>query len=98
MSYIIIWSPKAQITFHKVLEYLEENWSGKEITAFADRTEQVIKHIIENPHHYPYSKKSDSFKCVFLPQISLFYRLKEQQIELLIFWDNRQNPAKLKLK
>jgi len=96
-SHIITWSPKARITYYKILEYLEGNWTIKEITFFITRTEEVLGHIQKNPFLFPYSKESDAFKCVFIPQVSLFYRLKEQQIELLIFWDNRQDPAKLNL-
>jgi plasmid stabilization system protein ParE len=94
-SYTIVWSPKARITHYKILEYLERNWTPTEILNFIERTGQVIEHISQNPLHYPYSKESDSYKCVFIPQVSLFYRLKQDHIELLIFWDNRQNPAKL---
>jgi len=97
-AYTIIWSPKAKITHYKILEYLEQNWTIKELTTFIARTEEVIGHIQQNPFLFPYSKESDAYKCIFIPQVSLFYRIKEQNIELLIFWDNRQNPAKLKLK
>jgi len=97
-SYNIIWSPEAEITYLTILEYLEENWTIKEMESFINRSDQVIEHISQYPNHYPYSKESDSYKCVFISQVSLFYRLKEQQIELLIFWDNRQDPAKLILK
>jgi plasmid stabilization system protein ParE len=97
-SYTIIWSPEAEITYLKILEYLEENWTIKEMESFINRSEQVIEHISQYPNHYPYSKGSDSYKCVFISQVSLFYRLKDRQIEMLIFWDNRQDPAKLILK
>jgi|GEM_PF-2342542 len=33
----------------------------------------------------------------FVKQVSLYYRLKGQTIELLTFWDNRQDPSSLKL-
>jgi plasmid stabilization system protein ParE len=97
MFYTIIWSPNASNTYYKILEYLEQNWTMKEIKTFIERTEQVIDHIAQNPLHYPYSKESDTYKSVFISQVSLFYRLKNNEIELLIFWDNRQDPAKLLL-
>jgi plasmid stabilization system protein ParE len=94
-SYNIIWSPKAKITYYQVLEYLELNWTIKEIKSFINRTDYVIEHISQTPFHYPYSLKGDTYKCVPIKQVSLFYRIKQQEIELLLFWDNRQNPAKL---
>jgi len=96
-TYQVIWSPKSRITYYGILEYLTENWTLNELEAFIDRTEEVISHICDNPLLYPYSGNSDIHKCVVVKQISLFYRVKTDDIELLVFWDNRQDPAKLKL-
>ena len=95
--YSIIWSPTARFTYYNNLEYLLGNWTFKELETFIDRTEEVINHISNNPLLYPYSQLSDTHKCVIVKQISLFYRVKDDTtIELLLFWDNRQAPAKLK--
>ena len=94
-NYSVIWSPKARLTYYQILEYLIENWSFKELEAFIDRTVEVINFICSNPLLYPYSIKSDTHKCVVVKQISLFYKLKGNEIDLLLFWDNRQDPAKL---
>src|ERR1700761_727458 len=94
-SYNISWSPRAEITYVRILEYLDEKWTIKEIEAFIVRTEEVLKHITTNPLMYPYSSLSDTHRCVVVKQVSLFYRLKSAEIEILVFWDNRQNPSKL---
>jgi plasmid stabilization system protein ParE len=96
-GYTIIWSPKARITYYQIMEYLLEKWTFKELDTFISRTEEVIAHIYNNPLLYPYSKESDTHKCVLVKQISLFYRVKTNTVELLIFWDNRQDPAKIRL-
>jgi hypothetical protein len=92
----IIWSPVAEITYYQVLEYLDENWTMKELEAFMKRTDEVIEHIRNNPLLYPYSKESNTHRCVVVKQVSLFYRIQPNAIELLMFWDNRLNPAKLR--
>lgn len=69
----------------------------KKLQAFIDRTEEVIKYINDNPALYVYSTEGDAYKCVVVKQVSLFYRVKANSIELLVFWDNRQNPASLLL-
>ncbi len=99
MPYSVTWSPTARFTYLNILEYLNEEWSLKEAEAFTDRTELVLAGIRQNPFLYKYSKKSDTHQCVLNKQISLFYRVKtqEQLIELLVFWDNRQDPGKLNL-
>jgi plasmid stabilization system protein ParE len=94
-KYDILWSPLAKITYYQILEYLSENWTKKEIKAFVNRTEEVLKFISQSPSYYPFSALNDSYRCVVVKQVSLYYRLKNGQVELLIFWDNRQDPQKL---
>ncbi|REE05636.1 type II toxin-antitoxin system RelE/ParE family toxin [Marinoscillum furvescens] len=97
MSYSIKWLPEAEITYALVIEYLEENWTSKEIDCFFDRTDEVINFIAQNPRQYIYSKKKDVFRAVITKHISLYYRIKSEEIELLIFWDTRQDPENLKV-
>ena len=97
MSSNVIWSPVARVTYYQILEYLEQNWTTKEIESFITRVEYVVQHIGENPLQYPASKEKNIHRCVVVKQISLFFRVKEGNIELLVFWDNRQDPATLKL-
>ena len=95
MAYTIIWSPKARLTYYQILEYLDEHWTFREIENFIDRTEEALSHISQNPLLYQYSDESNTYRCVLVKQVSLFYRLKSDQVELLRFWDNRQDPAGL---
>lgn len=94
-EFSVVWSPTARLTYYKALEYLLENWTFRELESFIDRTEEVITHICINPGIYPFSNESNTYKCVVIKQVSLFYRLKLTTIELLVFWDNRQDPVKL---
>ena len=97
MTRSVTWSTTAQRSYYQVLEYLDENWTQKELSAFINRTEEAIGHICDNPLLYPYSKESDTHKCVVVKQVSLLYRKQTSVIELLVFWDSRQDPAKLLL-
>ena len=96
-TYSIIWSPSAIESYYAILEYLDEKWTQKEILAFVKRTEQVLSHIYNNPSLYPYSQDSDTHKSVLVTQVTLFYRVKDNVIELLIFWDSRQDSPKMVL-
>lgn len=97
MPFSIIWSPTARITYFNILEYLEVNWTKKEVRAFASRTEVILDLIQQNPLLFPYSKESDIHRCALVKQVSLYYRVKSGEVELLVFWGNRQDPAKLDL-
>lgn len=64
MTRSVTWSPVAKRSYYQILEYLEEHWTQKELSAFINRTEEAIGHSCENPLLYPNSKKSDTYKCV----------------------------------
>ncbi|MBK0384204.1 hypothetical protein I5M32_14645 [Pedobacter sp. SD-b] len=84
-GYAVKWSPKSKISYFSILEYLDEKWTFKELEAFVNRKEETIDHISKNHLLYPYSKESDAHKCVVVKQVSLFYRIKDNNIELLVF-------------
>jgi|SRR5690606_7990438 len=97
MAYQIFWSPTAKKSYLSILEYLMEEWTKREAKNFAKRVDKSINQLAQNPYLNQYSKESDTFQCVLVKQVSLFYRLKGKHIELLVFWDTRRNPRDLKL-
>ncbi|MDT3403828.1 type II toxin-antitoxin system RelE/ParE family toxin [Mucilaginibacter terrae] len=95
MNYPIIWSPKAKITYYNILRYLSEEWTEKEVIDFTHRVSITIKHISHNYQLYPYSVRKNAYRAVITKQTSLLYRFKNGSVQLVMFWDNRQNPDKL---
>ena len=93
--YSLKWSPTAKITYLQILEYLETNWTKKELKSFIGRTQKVIEYICDRPLLYSYSKEGNIHKCIVAKKVSLFYRIEGTEIQLLVFWDNRQSPEKL---
>jgi hypothetical protein len=45
----IVWAPLARISYFEILDYLEQNWTSKEITNFIHRTEKVLELIATHP-------------------------------------------------
>jgi len=80
-----------------VLDYLVGRWGPKELEGFMDRTEEVINYIIQNPRQYIYSRQKKAYRALISKHVSLYYRIGTEEIELLVFWDNRQDPDKLSL-
>ncbi len=98
MPYKIIWSPTAKTTYFQILDYIANHWSSKEVISFIDRTEKVLAYIRKNPTQYPSSKiKKEVHQSVLTKHVSLYYQVNKQSVELFIFWDNRQDPAKFKI-
>ncbi len=94
----ISWTPGARLTYFKVLEYLDKTWTKKEIQNFVNRTEKVLGQIIKDPEMFEASpKKINVRKGLITKHNTLYYRINYQkdEIALIIFWDNRQNPDKL---
>lgn len=96
MSFPVLWTPTANRTLEKQIKYLEKKWGEHEIINFLDRVDEAIELISKNPVMYQlYDGPRRIHRCVLLSQVSLFYRIKPDCIELLVFWGNRQDPAEL---
>lgn len=94
----IRWSQQAKEEYGKILEYLDENWTKKEIENFIGKTESVLNVIRENPNMFVKSAKKNICKAVITKQNTLYYHIKpnKEEIVLLSFWDNRKDPKKQK--
>lgn len=69
----IIWSAKAKITFFHVIDYLNANWTKKEIIQFNQRTQITIKAIRKNPHIFPSSAKNKDIRKALINKNNSFY-------------------------
>ncbi len=98
MNYKVYWTTEAEETFNKNITYLEQEWTETVIEGFINKTEEIINTIQANPLLYPVvNKRKGIHKCLIVKQVSLYYRITENRLELLTFWNNYQNPMKLKL-
>lgn len=95
----INWTPEAERTFAQNLEYLTYRWDNKVITDFINKVNDTLQVIASNPKAFPLHNLTLSIhKCVITSQITVYYRLvNDSAIDLLTFWNNYQNPSKLKL-
>ncbi len=94
----ILWSKKAEEDFESNIIYLLENWSTEVVQEFTSETEKVLNILAINPKAF---QQNIVIKCHVVPitkQITLFYEVKKNQVILLRFWNNYQNPRKLKVK
>ncbi len=97
MALKIYWTKRAEKTFDDVVVYLSKDWSEKVVQNFVRKTNNVIGHISEKPRMFPSSKKIKIHIAVITKHNNLLYKITgTNQIDLLFFWDNRQNPKKLK--
>lgn len=93
MARKIVWTPTAREIYIYILGYLDEFCGQKYVNNFVARSNQIFKLISLNPQLFEniyealYVRKGILHKnCSFL------YRFTEDRIELLVFWDSRQEP------
>ena len=75
MAFKIIWSPEATSDFDKVIDYLAENWTEREIEFFVKETNHVVQLISKNPYLFRGSEKKNIFEAVITKHNLLLYQL-----------------------
>lgn len=100
MAYKVTWSPKAVKTFNNVINYLEKNWTEKEIRNFVRLTDKVAHIISKSPYLFRSSEKNNVFEVLVTKHNLLLYQVNEEskKVQLLAFFDTRQDPKKKKSK
>jgi len=98
MAKKVIWTPQAEITFEKVLTYLGAHWSAREIEKFISATDKTIKLISKQPTLFRKSPKGNFHEALVTKHNLLIYKVKKESIDLITFWDTRQNPKRKRLK
>jgi hypothetical protein len=61
---------------------------------FCYATNKIISYLSENSLMFRQSKMQNIREAVVTKHTLLLYRVKQKQIELLVFWDTRKNPKK----
>lgn len=98
MNYPVIWLSEAEITFKQNLEYLKAEWPESVRAEFISRVEKTIKVISESPGQYPFYRKNDQVrKCVLHQRITLYFKVKNEKIYLITFWNSYRDPKKVKI-
>jgi len=90
----IVWTQKALSSYFIILDYLQAEWGAKVLQDFIIKTEHILNQILEYPKMHESSEQFRNVRKAFLTKHNLlFYKIKprKKEIELLIFWDTRQD-------
>ncbi|WP_246054082.1 MULTISPECIES: type II toxin-antitoxin system RelE/ParE family toxin [Antarcticibacterium] len=80
------------------IEYLEKNWTERELKKFSQELDHTIELISKNPAPFPTSKqKKTARRAVVAKFNNLYYRQNNETIEILSLFSNRQNPNKIRI-
>ena len=98
MVHKIIWSPEAIDTYISILEYLEKEWTEREVKTFIVRVNEKLDILKLQPVLGRISnKKKNTRRTLIDKRITLVYHHKpiKKEIELVTFWHNSRNPRSL---
>lgn len=91
--YRVYLSPIAEKKLTILLEYLDTEWSREVRDNFLEVLKESFNKVSRFPNSCPVSELFPGLhKCVLTDQTSYFYRIKNDDIEIITITDNRQNP------
>ena len=98
-GYKILWTDFALKELKNTIEYLEENWTERELRNLAIKLEETLTLLSVNPNLFQVSDVNKEVRrAVVLTHNTLYYRILGDHIEIISFFSHRQNPRKRKLK
>ncbi|TKC00904.1 type II toxin-antitoxin system RelE/ParE family toxin [Pedobacter cryophilus] len=86
-------SPYATDTLLMIISFIENKWNTKTADSFVTKVYDVIDALPQNPYSYPKTSFQNTRKAVITKQTSVIYKVHEDHIEILFFWDTRQAPS-----
>jgi plasmid stabilization system protein ParE len=93
MALEIRWTPQAIESLDKIAKYLSENWSSVVCQKFMAKTKAQIKLLSIFPRLGKVQNADKDIRALLLvKQVSLFYRIENNTIILIDFFDNRRKP------
>ncbi|HTK22465.1 MAG TPA: type II toxin-antitoxin system RelE/ParE family toxin [Mucilaginibacter sp.] len=95
MAKTIVWNHRASDSFDIIIEYLQNEWGDRVTKNFVNRTYQIIEFLSEYPEMGTLENSEKQIRgFVITKHNTLFYRIEDDNIVLLFFFDNRQHPRK----
>lgn len=70
----VIWTPEAESSFEGIIQYLEQNWTIREVNNFIDATQRVVSFISEHPMFRKVYKRN-IHEAILTPHNILIYKV-----------------------
>lgn len=94
-GYKIKWTDHALSELKATYDYLEINWTERELRKLSNKIERTLKLVSNNPYLFAKTDSKNFRKVVILKFNTLYYWITDDDVvEILSFFSNRQNPNK----
>ncbi|MCI4443311.1 MAG: type II toxin-antitoxin system RelE/ParE family toxin [Lentimicrobium sp.] len=92
------WSSLAEITLAEEIDFILRKWNLVEADKFVLLVYSFLEGLAKKPEIGIFNSKLNCFSIVISKQTTLYYRIleSEKKVELVLFWNNKQNPTHLK--
>ena len=95
---IVLFTKRAERKFRSITDYISQEFGQSTATIFNQKVESFVEILKKYPEIGSLEFKEKQIRGFQLTtQTKLFYRIKEEKIIILTFFDVRQHPSK-KLK
>lgn len=96
-GYNILWTDRALYELAATFDYLEINFTERELKKLSAEIDKILNLISKNPDIFPTSDRRGIRRVVIKKFNTLYYRKRLNSIEILSFFSNRQDPSIRKL-
>jgi hypothetical protein len=93
----VIWAPQAKKDYWQNIDYLEAEWTFQDVVNFIDKVDNIIHLLLKNNIEFISTNYKNVNKVVITKQITLYYRINSNSVELLRFWNTYQDLENFKL-
>jgi plasmid stabilization system protein ParE len=94
VRYKILFTPEAVDTFDAISTQILDRWGESKLQEFKLRVSKYLEIIAQSPYIYPILSElfPDLRRCILHKNCSIIYKVMDQDIHVICFWDNRQEP------
>ena len=92
MNFEIILTPRANETLLSLILFIQTKWGEKSVEKFVERAYKTLDTIASQPYIFKAYRETNVRKGFISKQTSVVYGINHNRIEVLFFWDNRQEP------
>lgn len=96
MALEIVWTPEADKEFERIIDYLLNKWSEKDVSQFVTTTDKIIDYISIYPKMFRKTNKRNVHEALITEHNLMVYRVMKSRIDIITFYDTRQDPKKKK--
>ncbi|MFF5379624.1 type II toxin-antitoxin system RelE/ParE family toxin [Pedobacter suwonensis] len=96
MALSIFYTKRAKETITLVYLSIQQKFGDRVANKFIKKTEKTIKLISEQPYMFKESSFEINVRIALITkQTSIFYRVTNDSIHILFFWNNLQEPLSI---